>query len=74
MERFPTEVTQLFTGYIQALLQEYSRDPVRAWRAKDTAIYLVLALTVQGRSILYPPLLSPCHSLHPYQTMRSLTA
>jgi exportin-2 (importin alpha re-exporter) len=42
------EVTQLFTGYIQSLLQEYGRDPMRAWRAKDTAIYLVLALTVQG--------------------------
>ncbi|GAX80072.1 hypothetical protein CEUSTIGMA_g7510.t1 [Chlamydomonas eustigma] len=49
-ERFPQEVTQLFTGYVQAMLSEYAANPVLNWKAKDTAIYLVLALTVQGKT------------------------
>ena len=32
----------------QAMLSEYASNPKANWKAKDTAIYLVLALTVQG--------------------------
>ena len=47
VERFPSEVTQLFTGYVKGMLAEYAANPGANWKAKDTAIYLVLALTVQ---------------------------
>jgi hypothetical protein len=46
-ERFPQEVTGLFTGYVKSMLDQYAANPAANWKAKDTAIYLVLALTVQ---------------------------
>mmetsp|Transcript_33790 Transcript_33790/g.100617 ORF Transcript_33790/g.100617 Transcript_33790/m.100617 type:complete len:935 (-) Transcript_33790:308-3112(-) len=49
-ERFPQEVTQLFTGYVKSLLDQYAANPSANWKAKDSAIYLVLALTVQGKT------------------------
>lgn len=45
-----SQVTQLFSGYVNALLAEYARDPSVNWKAKDCAIYLVVALTVRGRT------------------------
>ena len=42
-------MTQLFTGYVGALLAEVSRS-ADAWRSKDTAMYLVVALTVRGKT------------------------
>lgn len=44
------QVTQLFSSYVVSSLQQYAQDPARNWRAKDTAVYLVVALTVQGRT------------------------
>jgi len=49
-EKFPSEVTGLFTGYVNTLLAEYSKDPASNWQAKDCAIYLVVALTVRGKT------------------------
>lgn len=49
-EKFPAEVTQLFTGYVKSMLAEYAANPAQGWKSKDTAIYLVLALTVQGKT------------------------
>ncbi|KAG1661631.1 hypothetical protein FOA52_002861 [Chlamydomonas sp. UWO 241] len=49
-ERFPQEVTGLFTGYVKSMLDQYAANPAANWKAKDTAIYLVLALTVQGKT------------------------
>lgn len=49
-ERFPAEVSRLFTGYIAAALAEYAANPAAGWRAKDCAIYMVTALSVKGRT------------------------
>lgn len=32
------------------MLAEYAASPATAWKAKDCAIYLVLALTVRGKT------------------------
>ncbi|KAK9798958.1 hypothetical protein WJX73_010520 [Symbiochloris irregularis] len=50
--KFPQEVTQLFSQYVLRELEGYSKDPTKAWQAKDCAIYLVVALTVQGKTSL----------------------
>ena len=42
------QVTALFQGYISTLLAQYSASPANAWKAKDVAIYLVIALTIKG--------------------------
>jgi len=49
-DKFPQEVTQLFTGYVGSMLQQYAADPAGAWKAKDCAVYLVTALTARGRT------------------------
>lgn len=40
----------MFTGYVNTLLAEYAKDPGNNWQAKDCAIYLVVALTVRGKT------------------------
>lgn len=50
VEKFPTQTTELFSGYVSALLSESTASPQGAWKAKDTAIYLVSALAVKGRT------------------------
>lgn len=48
-DTFEAQVTELFTGYVGALLQEYASNTAEGWRAKDCAVYLVMAVTVKGR-------------------------
>ncbi|EIE27359.1 Cse1-domain-containing protein [Coccomyxa subellipsoidea C-169] len=48
--KFEAKVTELFTGYVGALLAEHAQNPTANWKAKDCAIYLVVALTVRGRT------------------------
>ena len=43
-------MTQLFSSYVVSSLQQYGQSPAQNWRAKDTAVYLVVALTVQGQT------------------------
>ena len=50
VDKFPSETTELFSGYVAALLAEAAAAPEAAWRAKDAAIYLVSALAVRGRT------------------------
>lgn len=45
---YEAQVTHLFTGYINSLLQQHSADPRNGWKAKDAAIFIVIALTVRG--------------------------
>lgn len=40
----------LDTLTVQAMLSEYAANPANAWKSKDCAIYLVLALTVKGKT------------------------
>ncbi|GIL79702.1 hypothetical protein Vretimale_12351 [Volvox reticuliferus] len=49
-ERFPAEISRLFTGYITAALADYAASPSTNWRSKDCAIYMVTALSVKGRT------------------------
>ncbi|KAI3438113.1 hypothetical protein D9Q98_000554 [Chlorella vulgaris] len=49
-DQFPEQVTQLFSGYVGAMLAEYAGSPAAHWRAKDCAIYLVTALAVRGKT------------------------
>lgn len=46
----PLQVSALFTGYVAGMLKEYSTNPEQGWKAKDCAIFLVLALAVQGKT------------------------
>ena len=50
VDKFPSQTTELFSGYVAALLGEAAAAPDAAWRAKDAAIYLVSALAVRGRT------------------------
>jgi exportin-2 (importin alpha re-exporter) len=50
VDKFPTQTTELFSGYVAALLAEAAAAPEAAWRAKDAAIYLVSALAVKRRT------------------------
>ena len=42
----PLQVTRLFTGYVGAMLRDYAANPAGAWKSKDCAVYLVVALAV----------------------------
>ncbi len=44
------QVTSLFSGYVSALLAEHASNPAQNWKAKDCAMYLVVALAVRGRT------------------------
>ena len=44
------QVTNLFSGYVSALLAEHASNPSQNWKAKDCAMYLVVALAVRGRT------------------------
>jgi len=55
------QVTRLFTGYVGAMLRDYAANPAGAWKSKDCAIYLVVALAV--RRFAGPTLLArPCYT------------
>lgn len=45
------EVTKMFTGYIQTMLQEHAANPGQNWKAKDCAIYLVVSLAPRQASV-----------------------
>ena len=44
------QVTELFSGYVGAMLAEHAHAPAANWKAKDCALYLVTALTVRGKT------------------------
>jgi len=50
VEKFPGETTQLFSGYVGALLAEAAADPAGKWQAKDAAMYLVTALAAKTKT------------------------
>lgn len=50
VEKFPSQTTELFSGYVSALLQEDQTNPAGAWQAKDAAIYLVTALAAKTKT------------------------
>ncbi|XP_073388000.1 exportin-2 [Physcomitrium patens] len=44
------QVTGMFNGYIQTMLQQYAAAPAENWNAKDCAIYLVVSLAPKQAS------------------------
>lgn len=48
MSRFETLVTSTSQTYVDAYLQNYSKDPKENWKSKDTAVYLFSAIAAQG--------------------------
>ena len=44
---YETQVTNLFSGYIASLLSQAASSP-SMWKAKDAAVYIVIALTMRG--------------------------
>ncbi len=50
MRSWPTPPVCMCVCVSQAMLAEYAANPREAWKAKDCAIYLVLALTVRGKT------------------------
>ncbi|CAG2168210.1 unnamed protein product [Oppiella nova] len=45
---FEAEMTQVFSQYIQLMLQKYAENPLENWKNKDSAIYLVTSLAVKS--------------------------
>jgi exportin-2 (importin alpha re-exporter) len=45
---FEAKIVELFSQYLNVLLQRYKGDPKNNWRSKDTAIYLVSTLASKG--------------------------
>eukprot|EP00124_Ichthyophonus_hoferi_P004893 Ihof_evm2s604 gene=Ihof_evmTU2s604 len=43
---FEPQVTEIFTAYVDAMLQEYAKNPAANWKSKDAAIFLITSLTV----------------------------
>ena len=49
-DAYEAGVTELCTGYVSAMLAEYAAAPATAWKAKDCALSLVMALAVKGKT------------------------
>lgn len=47
-QNFEAKIVELFSQYLNVLLQRYQAEPKTNWRAKDTAIYLVSTLASKG--------------------------
>jgi len=47
-DKYPEEITNAVSTHVASLLAQYAANPAGAWKAKDCAIYLVVALTVRG--------------------------
>jgi hypothetical protein len=47
-QQFETQVTGIFSSYVNVLLEKYRANPRTNWKAKDTAIFLVIALAVKS--------------------------
>lgn len=47
-QNFEAKIVELFSQYLNVLLQRYQSDPKTNWRSKDTAIYLVSTLASKG--------------------------
>ena len=49
-DRYPEQVTGLFSSYVTNLLKDYESSPIKNWKSKDCALYLVTALAVKGKT------------------------
>ena len=47
---FEAPVTEIFSAYIMTMLQQYSQDPGKNWKAKDSALYLITAVAARSKT------------------------
>ena len=47
---FEGPITNIFSAYISSMLLEYQQDPVKNWKSKDTALYLISALATRSKT------------------------
>ncbi|XP_077991102.1 exportin-2-like [Glandiceps talaboti] len=47
---FEQPVTQIFSHYVNQMLQEYVKDPAKNWKNKDVAIYLVTSIASKSKT------------------------
>lgn len=45
---FEAQIFNIFSGYIQTLLQQYQSNPQEHWKSKDAATFLITSLVVKG--------------------------
>lgn len=48
---FEKQMTEVFSKYIESMLQNYNQNPQQNWKSKSAAIYLVTSLVVKGGSV-----------------------
>jgi exportin-2 (importin alpha re-exporter) len=49
-KHFEQQVTQIFSAYVNRMLEEYRGNPKEHWRSKDVALFLVTALTISRQT------------------------
>lgn len=47
---FEEQVIGIFNGYITVMMQQYGQDPVKNWKAKDAALYLIAAIAMRSKT------------------------
>ncbi|KAJ3031576.1 UNVERIFIED_CONTAM: importin-alpha export receptor [Siphonaria sp. JEL0065] len=51
LSHFGQETTAIVSEYLTVLLAEYARDPKGNWKSKDTALYLIIAVSAKASSL-----------------------
>lgn len=51
LEHFAEQVTSIISGYLSVYLSEYEKDKKANWKAKDTALYLIMAVSAKAYSL-----------------------
>ncbi|KAJ3230620.1 importin-alpha export receptor [Chytriomyces hyalinus] len=51
LAHFSQEITAILSEYLGVLLAEYARDQKANWKAKDTALYLIIAVSAKSSSL-----------------------
>ncbi|KAL1427782.1 hypothetical protein MTO96_003126 [Rhipicephalus appendiculatus] len=49
-KHFEQKITETFSQYITAMLQQFAKDPAQNWKNKDVAIYLVTSMAVKAQT------------------------
>ncbi|GIX92895.1 exportin-2 [Caerostris darwini] len=50
-KHFEANITQVFSNYVNAMLENYGKNPNINWKSKDAAIYLVTSITAKGQTV-----------------------
>ncbi|GIX82326.1 exportin-2 [Caerostris extrusa] len=50
-KHFEANITQVFSNYVNAMLENYRKNPNINWKSKDAAIYLVTSITAKGQTV-----------------------